>query len=99
MYARSPGPGPRAGREVPSVSSHLRHTAAAAIALCEAASVLGQGRPAVGPPPARLRLDPSYRKHVDAGGIPVVASGVVPDAALLAARDLAVRMLAKRPDV
>ena len=50
-------------------------------------------------PPASLNLDPFYRKHVDAFGIPVVASDKVPDAALLMARDIVNYMLAKRPDV
>ena len=53
----------------------------------------------VAAPPARLKLDPFYRKYVDAGGIPVVSSGKVADAALLAARDLAKGMLSKRPEV
>lgn len=50
-------------------------------------------------PPGRLKLDPFYRKYVDASGIPVVSSGKVPDAALLIARDLVTEMLTERPDV
>lgn len=48
------------------------------------------------PPPGN---DPSYVKHVDAGGIPVLGSAVVPDVALLVARDIINDMLSKRPDV
>jgi hypothetical protein len=55
--------------------------------------------PAVVPPPQRLALDPFYAKSVDAAGIPVTASARVPDAALLAARDIVEAMLAKRPDI
>ena len=53
----------------------------------------------VGPPPATLTLDPFYEKHADAFGIPIVASGVVDDTALLMARDIVNYMLLKRPDV
>ena len=51
------------------------------------------------PPPAALKLDPFYRKYVDAQGIPITSSGRVPDAALLIARDLVTYMLANRPDL
>lgn len=50
-------------------------------------------------PPADLKLDPFYKKHVSAGGLPVVSSGAVNDYALLEAAHLADLMLAKRPDV
>jgi len=50
-------------------------------------------------PPADLALDPFYKKYVDALGIPVVTSQKVPDAALLAARDIVQFMLANRPDL
>jgi hypothetical protein len=53
----------------------------------------------IGAPPASLRLDSFYRKHVDASGIPVVGSERVPDRALLAARDIVEAMLAKRADI
>ena len=49
------------------------------------------------PPPTGY--DPFYVKHVDAGGIPVLGSAVVPDVALLVARDIVNEMLALRPDV
>jgi hypothetical protein len=53
----------------------------------------------VGSPPAALNLDPFYRKYVDAGGIPIVSSAKVPDAALLIARDIVLAETAERPDV
>lgn len=56
-------------------------------------------RGGIAPPPAALRLDPFYAKYLDAGGIPVVGSRRVPDAALVAARDIAAAMLAARPDL
>lgn len=54
---------------------------------------------AVGAPPAELKLDPFYAKHLDAGGLPVVGSSAVPDAALVEARSIVLRMTSKRPDV
>jgi hypothetical protein len=48
----------------------------------------------IGPPPAPLGLDPFYRKHADALGIPVVSSPKAPDAALLVARDILVHEFA-----
>jgi hypothetical protein len=53
----------------------------------------------IGAPPASLKLDGFYRRYVDAAGLPIVSSNVVPDAALLTARDIAVAMLAERPDI
>ena len=53
----------------------------------------------VGPVPEALRLDPFYRKYADATGIAVVASAQVPDAAILAARDIVDHMTAHRPDL
>ena len=50
-------------------------------------------------PPAALGLDPFYKKHVDAHGIPIATSEKVPDAALLMARDIVQFMLANRPDL
>jgi hypothetical protein len=52
----------------------------------------------VGPLPASLIVDPFYKKHTDALGIPVLSSEKVPDAALLMARDIVIYMLAKRPE-
>jgi hypothetical protein len=51
------------------------------------------------PPPAALGLDPFYVKYVDAGGIPVIGSARVADAALVRARDIILAMLARRPDL
>jgi hypothetical protein len=60
----------------------------------------GAGPPAlVTAPPARLKLDPFYKKYVSADGLPVVASGKVPGPALLEARELVRHMLRNRPDV
>jgi len=53
-------------------------------------------RPAL---PPELGLDPFYKKHLDAGGLPIVSSAKVPDAALLEAQAIVVRMTSKRADV
>lgn len=53
----------------------------------------------VTPPPAAIEAEPFYGKYVDADGIPILSSDKVEDAALLAARDIARGMLAKRPDL
>jgi hypothetical protein len=50
-------------------------------------------------PTDALRVDPFYKKYVDAEGIAIVSSEKAPDAALLVARDIAIHMLAKRPDI
>ena len=39
-------------------------------------------------PPQSLELDAFYKKHVDAGGIPVIASERVADAALFRAAEV-----------
>jgi hypothetical protein len=67
------------------------------IALLLAAALALQD--AVSAPPAALALDPFYKKHLDAGGLPVVGSEKVPDAALVEARAIVARMTSKRPDV
>ena len=46
-----------------------------------------------------FRLAPFYKKHADAGGLPVVSSGRVSDAGLQEAVYLIDQMLANRPDV
>ena len=56
-------------------------------------------RAALSAPPTSLGLDPFYKKYTDALGIAIVSSEKVPDAALLVARDIAIHMLAKRPDL
>ena len=50
-------------------------------------------------PPATLGLDPFYEKHLDAGGLPIVASSRVPDQPLLTALDIIDEMLALREDL
>jgi len=54
----------------------------------------------ISPPPDSLGLDAGfYRKYTNAGGIPVISSDRVPDAALLVARDIVNHMLLVRPDI
>lgn len=50
-------------------------------------------------PPESGCYDPFYQKYTEAEGLPITASARVPDAAILAARDIMIHMLAKRPDV
>jgi hypothetical protein len=56
-------------------------------------------RSAIAAPPASLGVDSFYKKYTDALGIAILSSEKVPDAALLVARDIAIHMLAKRPDL
>jgi hypothetical protein len=64
-----------------------------------AACLLAGCASAPGRPPAALGLEPFYAKHLDAAGIPVIASSRAPGAALYSARDLVNGMLAHRPDL
>ena len=50
-------------------------------------------------PPAELKAGPFYKKYIDAGGYPILASGEVDDFALKEAAFLVDQMLARRPDV
>ncbi|NCF93347.1 MAG: hypothetical protein GWQ05_20685 [Verrucomicrobiaceae bacterium] len=50
-------------------------------------------------PPAKLKVDPFYKKYVSAGGLPVLSSEKVNDYALKEAAFLVTEMLALRPDV
>ena len=50
-------------------------------------------------PPASLGLDPFYQKYLDADGLPIVASSIVPDRVLFTARDIIDEMLALREDL
>ena len=50
-------------------------------------------------PPASLRLDQFYQKYLDADGLPIVASSIVPDRVLFTARDMIDEMLALREDI
>ncbi len=63
------------------------------------AAILPLLQEAVSAPPASLGLDPFYRKFLDAGGIPIVGSDKVPDAALVEAKGIVVAMTSARPDV
>src|SRR5437764_2385092 len=67
--------------------------------LLRGAHAAGPPEAVVTAPPARLKLDPFYKKYVSAGGIPVVSSSRVPDRALLEARALVGHMLRNRPDL
>jgi len=55
--------------------------------------------PEVTTPPASIELDPFYQKHLSCGGLPIISSEKVSDAALLKAHELIGKMLAGRPDV
>ena len=50
-------------------------------------------------PPDSGHYDPFYGKYTEAEGLPITASEKVPDAAILAARNIIIHMLSKRPDV
>ncbi len=50
-------------------------------------------------PPPELKVDPFYRKYVDAYGLPILSSGKVNDYALREAGFLVTEMLALRPDI
>lgn len=72
------------------------------VLLAALATAAPHGDPAatrIGAPPAALRLDPFYQKHVSARGIPVIGSARVPDAALIIARDIVNAQLAERRDI
>ncbi|HEX5973180.1 MAG TPA: hypothetical protein VFY85_14700 [Gemmatimonadaceae bacterium] len=56
-------------------------------------------RAAIRTPPDSAHYDPFYQKYAEAEGLPITASARVPDAAILAARDIMIHMLARRPDV
>ena len=71
----------------------------AALAACATPAAAPSLPAAISPPPAALRLDPFYAKYLDAEGIPITTSARVPDAALLAARDIVVTMTSQRPDI
>ena len=50
-------------------------------------------------PPVDLGLDPFYKKHLDAGGLPIVASLTTNDLALNTVRDIVNEILANRSDL
>jgi len=74
---------------------------AARLACCLALFACAPG----GPDPAPLlrlsaaKYDPFYAKYADAGGIPVIGSTRVPDAAIGRAVEIIQTMLARRPDL
>jgi hypothetical protein len=74
----------------------MRHAVMVAIALVV-------GRAHAGPPPSDLvktwKLSPRHAKHVDAGGMPVLASAKVNDFALREAAYLIDRMVGHRPEI
>ncbi len=50
-------------------------------------------------PPESLKASPFYRKYLDSGGLPILSSERVPDAALLRASELINHMLVYRSDI
>jgi len=54
---------------------------------------------ALKPPPAALRLDRFYKKHIDAAGLPIVSSEKVPDAALREAQAIVLKLTSRREDI
>jgi hypothetical protein len=77
----------------------LRPAAHIACCLALIACAPGAAGPAasLGAPPAGY--DSFYAKHADAGGIPVIGSARVPDAAIVRAAGIVTSMLARRPDL
>ncbi|HEX8584205.1 MAG TPA: glycoside hydrolase [Allosphingosinicella sp.] len=69
---------------------------AATLALAGCAPAADGAAP-LGRPPAGI--DPFYAKYLDAGGIPVIGSAQVPDAAIVKAGEIVGAMLAARPDL
>lgn len=73
------------------------------IALCAINRLSLADEPRVNAPPDSVRqslqLSPFYKKHVSAGGIPIVASDKVSDFAMLEAADIIQHMLEGRDDV
>ena len=53
----------------------------------------------VGPPPAAWQLPPFFKKYIDAGGIPILGSGRIPDAAILRAQETVKMLLSARADI
>lgn len=67
--------------------------------LCGTAFIAYADEAEVKPPPAQIKVPEFYKKYVDAGGYPIVASEKVNDYALKEAAYLINQMLAHRPDV
>jgi hypothetical protein len=64
-----------------------------------AALLLAAAQDRIGPPPPELRLPAFYKKHLDVGGLPLLSSEKVSDAALFEAKTIIARMVSRRPDV
>src|SRR5256885_9083988 len=83
----------------------LKYLVLLAALLCAPAHATPDGaapRPdrfAVTAPPADWKLAPFYKKHVSAGGLPVLGSAKVSDHSLREAAYLITQMLAERPDI
>lgn len=79
----------------------LRLLISRAFLACVFASALSAAEP--GPVPQAVReqfkLAPFYQKHLDAGGLPVVGSARVSDAALAECAWMVRQMLVRRPDI
>lgn len=48
-------------------------------------------------PPTKFKLDPFYKKYIDANGIPVISSGKVPDIALIKAAEVVKMLISELP--
>lgn len=92
----------RASQQLPGV------LVAAAVLGCLSRATSGQSSSVSAPPETLFQLvrerdrDTArafYRKHLDMGGVPVVAADVVEDAALLRTQEIVTHLLAGRPDV
>jgi len=55
-------------------------------------------KPKITPPPASLKLDPFYKKYIDANGIPIVSSWRVPDSAMYKAWEIVMFMTNDLPE-
>jgi len=69
------------------------------LCLGESAGANRTALPQVTAPPESIKLYPFYKKYVSCGGLPIISSEKVSDAALLKAHELIGKMLAARPDV
>ncbi len=67
--------------------------------VCEGTDIIQVEAPAtqLSAPPSSLGLDSYYEKYLDAGGIPIAASSLVPDEALFRVQDIINEMLSDRP--
>ena len=53
----------------------------------------------IGEPPLHLNADPFYQKHLDVGGVPILAPESIPDEELWRAWAITLGMVADRPDL